>query len=152
MDSDLAELLGERACERLVVEYARRVDFGEASTIADLFVEDGVWTGVDLRLDGRNAIREWFSRREALDRRVSRHVHTNVAVRIDADGARAQALSYLINYRHDRREGDRGMPAPGDVPKYVGECRDTFVRTEYGWRFAARDVAVAFVRPGRPRR
>lgn len=150
MDPDVARMLAERACERLIIEYARRVDFGEASRIAELFVADGVWTGVDLRLDGRDAIREWFTEREALDRRVSRHVHTNIAVELEVGGDRARAESYLVNYRHDRRGADRAMPAPGDIPKYVGECRDTFARTDEGWRFASRDVAVAFVRPRRP--
>ena len=32
--------------------------------LADLFTEDAVWSGVDLILDGRPAIREWFLRRE----------------------------------------------------------------------------------------
>ncbi|MCW2953402.1 MAG: nuclear transport factor 2 family protein [Conexibacter sp.] len=141
-------MIAERSCERLIVEYCRRVDFGNAGGIADLFTEDGVWSGVELVLDGRPAIREWFVRREGLARRVSRHVCTNIGVELLSDDA-AQSSCYLINYRHDRPEGDLRMPAPGDIPKYVGECHDRFRRTPDGWRFTARHVDVAFARPSR---
>ena len=122
---DLERLLAERACERLIVEYCRRVDFGEAARIADLFTEDGVWSGVDLVLNGREEIREWFVRRQALERRVSRHICTNVAVDVVSPDE-AQSVCYLVNYRHDRR--------------------DAFRRTPDGWRFTRRHVDVAFVR------
>jgi hypothetical protein len=141
-------MIAERSCERLIVEYCRRVDFGSAGAIADLFTEDAVWSGVDLILDGRPAIREWFLRREGLARRVSRHVCTNIGVDVLSDDE-AQSICYLVNYRHDRQEGDLRMPAPGDIPKYVGECHDRFRRTPDGWRFTARHVDVAFARPAR---
>lgn len=145
---DFERMVAERACERLIVEYCRRVDFGDAGRIADLFTEDGIWSGVDLVLTGRAEIREWFVRREALSRRVSRHVCTNVGVDVVA-ADEARSICYLINYRHDRREGDDAMPVPADVPKFVGECRDHFRRTPDGWRFAQRHVDVAFVRESR---
>ncbi len=145
---DLARLIAERSCERLIVEYARLVDFGNAGGIADLFTEDAVWSGTDLVLDGRAAIREWFVKREGLARRVSRHVFTNVGVDLLSD-TEATSVCYMINYRHDRQEGDTRMPTRGDVPKYVGECRDRFRLTPDCWRFTARHVEVAFVRPSR---
>src|SRR5262245_17290837 len=130
---DLARLLIERTCERLVADYARFVDFGEASRIADLFAADGVWESGDLKMVGRDAVRAGFARREGVTRRVSRHVCTNVAIDVlDADQARG--LSYLINYRHDRRDGDdAAAPAPSGHPKFVGEYHDRFVRTPEGW-------------------
>lgn len=146
--NDLDRLLAERACERLIVEYCRLVDFGEAGRIAELFTEAGRWEGVDLLLQGQNEIRGWFERREGVARRVSRHVCTNVAVDVVAED-RAESLCYLINYRQDRAEGDESLPVPGDIPKYVGELRDTFARTAEGWRFSARKVDVAFFRPSR---
>lgn len=142
---DLERLFAERACERLIMEYARRVDFGNASGIADLFTEDGRWEGTDLLLDGRDEIRRWFSERERLTRRVSRHVCTNVIVEV-LSPEEAQSLCFLINYRHDRRDGDSEGPVPTEVPKYVGELRDRFRRTPEGWRFTERKVEVAFQR------
>jgi SnoaL-like domain len=141
----LERLLAERACERLIVEYARRVDFGEAAGIADLFTPDGVWEGVDLRLDGQDEIRAWFTQRQDLTRRVSRHLCVNIAVDVVAPGE-AHSLCHLVNYRHDRRDNADTLPVPGEIPKFVGECRDAFRLTDDGWRFTARKVELAFVR------
>ncbi|MDO8187837.1 nuclear transport factor 2 family protein [Conexibacter sp. JD483] len=147
---ELGRLLDERACERLIVVYAQLVDFGRASEIADLFTPDGRWEGTELLLEGREQIRTWFTRREQLARRLSRHVFTNVAVDVGADGPdTARALSYMVNYRRDRRDGDPAPPLPADLPKYVGECHDRFRRTHDGWRFASRRVEVAFRRGAR---
>ena len=78
--NEIERMVAERACERLIVEYSRRVDFGEAARIADLFTDDATWEGVELLLTGQQEIREWFSRRQDLERRVSRHICTNIAV------------------------------------------------------------------------
>jgi hypothetical protein len=147
---ELERVLVERACERLIVEYARRIDFGEGGRIAELFTEDGRWEGTDLVLEGRDAIRDWFVERERLVRRVSRHVCTNIAVEVLSRG-QARSLCYLVNYRHDRAEGDLAMPVPAEVPKYLGELRDTFRRTPDGWQFSSRVVTVAFQRQRRAR-
>jgi len=143
--NQLDRLLIERACERLIIEYSRLVDFGEAAAVADLFVADGRWEGTDLVLEGREQIRAWFRERQGVTRRVSRHVCTNIAVEV-VSATEARSLSYLINYRHDRREGDETLPVPAEVPKYVGELHDTFVLAEEGWRFASRRVTVGFLR------
>jgi hypothetical protein len=143
--NDLDRMVVERACERLIVEYSRLVDFGEAAAVADLFTEDGRWQGTDLVLEGREQIRAWFERRQGVTRRVSRHVCTNLAVEV-VSPSEARSLSYLINYRHDRREGDEAMPVPVEVPKFVGELSDGFRLTDAGWRFSSRLVTTAFVR------
>jgi hypothetical protein len=142
--NDLDRMLIERACERLVYEYSRRIDLGEAERIADLFIEDAVWCG-DIVLEGREAIRAWFTQRGQLTRRVSRHVCTNVLIDVLSEDE-ATGLSYLVNYRHDRAEGDDQLPVPANHPKYMGELRDTFRRTDAGWLFARREVDVAFLR------
>jgi hypothetical protein len=141
----LARLLAERACERLMTDYTRFVDFGEAARIADLFSADGVWEADGVRMDGRDAIRAGFSARQGVGRRTSRHVITNVAVDV-VGPEEATALSYLVNYRHDSRSGTAERPAPVDHPKFVGEYHDRFVRTADGWRFARRRCDLAFVR------
>lgn len=140
----LQRLLIERACEGLIYEYARRVDLGEAAQIADLFTEDGLWRG-EITLTGRGEIRDWFTQRGQLTRRVSRHVCTNVAVRVRSDNE-AESLCYMVNYRHDRQEGDQSLPVPADVPKYVGELHDHFRLTPEGWRFSSRRVVLSFLR------
>jgi SnoaL-like domain len=146
---ELARLLAERECERLIVRYCRLVDFGNAAGIADLFCEDGEWRGVDLHLRGRDQIRAWFSEREQLTRRVSRHICTNVAVDLLSEDV-AQSLCYMVNYRHDSRYREPQLPVPLEVPKFVGELHDSFRRTTDGWRFQSRTVEVSFVRRRSP--
>ena len=141
----LEELLAERACARLLHDYCRFVDFGEASRLAELFTDDGVWEADDLVLSGRDAIREHFLRRERVVRRVSRHLCTNVDIRLVADDE-ASGLTYFANFRHDREEGDLSLPVPMAVPKYLGEYRDRFRLTPDGWRFEHHHVDVAFRR------
>lgn len=145
--SELQRMADERACERLIVEYTHLVDFGNAPAIADLFTDDGVWRTDEFAMEGRDAIRAGFERRQGVTRRQSRHVCTNVVVTVDGDTA--NGLCYLVNYRHDSESGVAELPAPADVPKYVGEYHDTFVRTDDGWRFADRHCTTTFLRPSK---
>ncbi len=142
---ELDRMLVERSCERLINEYSRLVDFGEAAAVADLFTEDARWEGTDLLLDGREEIRAWFRKREGIARRVSRHVFTNVIIDV-VSPTEASGLSYMINYRHDREEGDESLPVVMEEPKWMGEARDSFRLTEEGWRFSSRRVEPAFMR------
>lgn len=149
MPHDLvAQLLDERACERLIIDYTHLVDFGEAARVADLFTTDGVWEAGGVRMEGQDAIRAGFLARQHVARRTSRHVCSNLAVtRTGPD--EATGLSYLVNYRHDAASGVAERPAPAGVPKFVGEYHDRFVRTPDGWRIAHRRCELAFVRaPG----
>ncbi|HEV7732038.1 MAG TPA: nuclear transport factor 2 family protein [Candidatus Binatia bacterium] len=142
----VAQLLDERACERLVIDYTHFVDFGEAARIADLFTGDGVWEAEGVRMVGQDAIRAGFSARQGVARRTSRHVCTNVAITLRGPDE-ATGISYLVNYRHDSPTGTAERPAPAGTPKYVGEYHDRFVRTSDGWRIAHRRCEMAFVRP-----
>lgn len=144
-EAEWQQLADERACERLIMRYTHLVDGGRAVEIADLFTEDGVWRTDEFAMDGQEEIRAGFGRRQGVTRRQSRHVCTNVIV--DVDGDRATGLCYLVNYRHDSTSGVAEHPAPADVPKFVGEYHDTFVRTPDGWRFQDRYCDMVFVRP-----
>lgn len=147
MDDVIGRMADERACERLITRYTHLVDFGRAPEIAELFTEDGVWRTDEFSMNGRDEIRAGFERRQGVTRRLSRHVCTNISV--DVDGDVATGLCYLVNYRHDSETGEAEHPSPADVPKFVGEYRDHFVRTDDGWRFQDRHCEMAFVRPSR---
>jgi uncharacterized protein (TIGR02246 family) len=143
---EIDRLVAERACERLLNEYARRVDSGTASAVADLFTDDGVWLGADGGgMHGRDEIREVFSRRQALTRRQSRHVITNVLVEV-VSPTDATGTAYLINYRHDSSSGQAEHPAPADHPKFVGEYHLTFRKVDGEWKIATLRFDLAFLR------
>src|ERR1700753_30973 len=87
-------LLAERACERLIIDFVRRLDLGEPSSVAGLFTPDGVWEwpAGDRRVAGREALRHYFGTRPA--DRLSRRLMTNILVTVTAPGT-ANATSYL---------------------------------------------------------
>ncbi len=58
MDQDIQRLFDERECEKLISEYCRLVDFGNAAGIAQLFVSHGIWTGPDVEMIGQSEIEE----------------------------------------------------------------------------------------------
>jgi uncharacterized protein (TIGR02246 family) len=140
-------LFDERACERLMYQYARYVDSGHASGIADLFTEDGTWTGADGRgMNGQAEVRAAFSAREALARRQSRHVITNVLIDVHSSD-RASGIAYLINFRHDSQGDEVERPAPARHPKFVGDYHLEFRRVDGQWRIKALRFDLLFLRP-----
>jgi len=145
MNDEIQRLLDEREIERLVATYCHLVDFGDAPAIADLFTDAGKWHSAEVVMDGQEEIRAGFTRRQAVTRRQSRHLCTNLV--IDVNGDSATSLCYLVNYRHDSETGVAESPAPAGIPKYVGEYRDRFEKTPDGWRFSDRRFDLSFLRP-----
>ena len=149
-EADVARI--ERACAKLVVRYTHLVDFGEASRIAELFAEDGIWEvggagelpGGAGRFEGREALRAMFQGRQEMAQRRSRHVCTNLDIEVE-DEAHASGVVYLQLYRHDFETAvPEATLAPAAAPVAVGQYRDRFVRTDEGWRFALRRAELAF--------
>jgi hypothetical protein len=129
-----------------MLEYARFVDSGHAAGIADLFSVDGEWLGADGRgMNGRDEIRKAFTGRQALTRRQSRHVMTNVLIDIDGPDT-AHGIAYLINFRHDSDGPVAAHPAPADHPKFVGDYHLTFGREGDRWQILTLRFDLAFLR------
>jgi hypothetical protein len=139
----LARLLAERECERLIVEFVRRLDLGEPGDVAELFTPDGVW---EYPQDGRRvagcaALRAYFSARPA--DRLSRRLCTNILVTLDSP-ERAHATSYFMTYRVD---GHTGGMVPSRLPTNVGHYADTFARLDGRRLLASRVTHIAFGGP-----
>ena len=133
----------EAACYRLVTDYCHFVDHGEASRIADLFTEDGVWRSPEQTMSGKDELRAGFQAREDNKGRMSRHVCNNFRL-FEIGENQAKGRVYLTLYRHDGEPGRAFSPLNG--PAVVGEYEDEFVRTEDGWRIKHRAIKVDFVR------
>ncbi|MEV4120102.1 nuclear transport factor 2 family protein [Micromonospora sp. NPDC049645] len=125
---------------RLVIELTFRIDAGLASTAHELFTPDA-----ELRIGpepvvGSDAIKAWG---EQLDQGNQypgiRHAVTNLRF-VDEGNGRSSGTSLVTAY----------FVAPGDpattAPFAIGEDRDTFVRTDGGWRFASRTWVQLFTR------
>ncbi|MEU6526120.1 nuclear transport factor 2 family protein [Streptomyces sp. NPDC046924] len=141
----LERLLAIEECTRLMTEYGRRIDHGRAVSVAELFTEDGAWRSPTIDAVGRDRLRAFFARRDALTDRVTRHVVTNIAVDVlDADHARG--VSVAVELRGDRDDRDVDGLATDTRPAIVGDYEDEFVRVDGRWLFRERRVVVAFKR------
>ena len=113
----------DRACERLVLDFAYYSDHREYESLGALFTEQGIMTRPSgARLDGRSAIVAAYQATPA--NRVTRHICTNIRITVES-ADRARGFTYAVVYSNS------GTPR-------VGEFEDDFVRTPEGWRIAAR--------------
>jgi hypothetical protein len=144
MDLDpLQRLLAERACERVILDFVRRLDLGEPSSVAELFTEDGTWEWPDdeRRVEGRGALRKYFGSRPA--GRLSRRLMSNVLVTLTSRGT-AISTAYFTTYRVD---GHHGGMVPAGPPVQVGHYEDTFRQVDGSWLISTRTLFLPFGGP-----
>jgi hypothetical protein len=145
IDADeMAKLLAQRECERLIIAYARYIDLGEATRVGALFAEDAVWRSLRSESRGREAIVARFARRERQTRLRSLHVCTNISIDV-VSPTEAVGVTYYQLFRANAPSD--GFPPPLRSLKMLGIYRDRFVRREGAWRFAERLVDVVFAVP-----
>ncbi|WP_433401120.1 nuclear transport factor 2 family protein [Streptomyces sp. CA-146814] len=139
----LDRLTAERACERLVVQFAHELDLGEPGRVAELFTADGVWEWAegDRRVEGREALRGYFGARPA--DRLSRRICTNILVTLTS-ASTATATTYFTTYRVDGHSGGMLPPRP---PTQVGHYEDTFRNVDGRWLLSRRALFLAFGGP-----
>jgi hypothetical protein len=117
----------ERACEKLVIDFAYFSDRQEYESLAALFADDGVMQRPNGdRLVGREAILTAYRARPV--NRMTRHVCTNIRIAVES-ADRVRGFTYAVVYS---ATGDEAAKAQ------IGEFEDTFVRVGNGWRFAER--------------
>lgn len=141
----------ERACERLVYDFARYADQGAYEKVASLFADDGTFTRRGETFRGHSAIAESIdallqNRRSAPKKpwwRV-RHFCSNLVIDVTGAG-QAVGASYYTIYRYQGSPVDGVPPIAG--PALIGDYADLYVRTAAGWRFFSREVRPAFVNP-----
>jgi uncharacterized protein (TIGR02246 family) len=127
----------ERACERLVFDFAYFSDRQDYESLVSLFTPDGTMVRPSgAPLTGRSAILESYRSRPA--ERVTRHICTNVRVTVESPD-RARGLTYALLYTANAKEPAEGhLGLKADASHLVGEFDDEFVRTDDGWRIASR--------------
>jgi hypothetical protein len=136
MPEQLVPDVDHLALSRLVVEIAWRIDHGQADTVWELFVPDGVLNTSGTPLFGHDAIRHWGLARVGSTMRT-RHICSGMRFVACGDGHET-GTTLLTVFMHNR---DGRGPA---VPSVVGEDTDAFVRTDAGWRFESRTFETLF--------
>lgn len=127
----------ERACTRLIHQYAYLNDARDVAGLVQLFTEDAVLyrpAAPDKPITGREALAAAFSQRPATV--VTFHSCTDVMVDV-IDHQTATAVSRILLLTGTRDPEGGRMPV--DVkPPLPGVFRDTLRLTEQGWQFAER--------------
>jgi ketosteroid isomerase-like protein len=127
----------ERACERLVLDFAFFSDHRDYEALASLFTPDGTMARPSgAPLSGRAAILDAYRSRPA--DRMTRHICTNIRITVESP-ERARGFTYALLYTANANEPpERHLGIKADASHMVGEFEDDFVRTEDGWRIASR--------------
>lgn len=126
----------ESACARLCVDFAWFVDNGEYEELVALFAEQGTFERRGDVWRGRASILAGMRARPAAT--VSRHVCTNIRIRLQADGS-ALGSSYLLLFQSADAATGGATPAP-----ILAEYSDVYVQEANGWRIASRVARVVF--------
>jgi hypothetical protein len=127
----------ERACERLVLDFAHYSDQQDYESLAALFMPNGTMirpTGDEL--GSRDAIVKGYRSRGS--GRLTRHLCTNIRITVESPD-RARGLTYAVIYSANaNRLPEAYFGIKADPRQMVGEFEDVFVRTGEGWRIATR--------------
>jgi hypothetical protein len=129
----------ERACERLVLDFAYFSDRGEYDALARLFTPFGtIIRPAGDALTGRDTIRDAYKSRPA--GRITRHVCANIRITVES-AERAHGVTYAVVYSANAmRPPEAHFGIKADPRQLIGEFEDDFVKTEEGWRFALRQA------------
>lgn len=135
MSTDHAAI--ERACARLISEYAYLNDQRRYEELAALFTPDALLfrpSAPDLAIIGTDAILAAFRKRPL--ELMTFHVCTDIIVSVDdAESARGQSRILLLSAKRPAEDGSRPAAAETPVP---GVFYDRFRLTASGWKFAER--------------
>jgi hypothetical protein len=127
----------ERACTRLISEYAFLNDQRRYEELAALFAPDARLfrpSAPDKAIVGREAIIEAFGKRPPDV--MTFHVCTDVIVTVD-DGSSAHARSRILLLSAQRPKPEDSKPPVADTP-VPGVFHDKFKLTAQGWKFVER--------------
>ena len=142
---DVERLVAERDCARLTHRYCRFADRGEASRLAELFTEDGLFRTPGMVLRGRAEIAHTFAEREALTDLQTLHLCTNIDVEV-LDATTARGWVNLCLFRRWRDAGSTA-PVPQTAPSLVASYDDRYARVDGRWLMASRVQRVVFADP-----
>ena len=121
----------ERAISALMYRYCERIDTGDFAGFAALF-EHGVWFMTKEAGSGAAPVRRWLDENIILYDGLphTKHVTTNVVVRVDEPAGTADATAYIMIL-----QAVTGFPLQ---PIFCGRYVDTFERVGGIWRWRER--------------
>jgi len=132
-DARLRKLEDQLAIQRIIVEYAARLDGRDFAGYADLFAKDGVWQNGATVRRGREEIEGLLvglfgEPPEGFTNMESYHLVSNPQVEVDGDRATARSRHLLI------MRDEQGNPRPA----LTGIYEDEFIREDGEWKILRR--------------
>jgi len=127
----------QQACETVSIQYARYLDAKDWQNLPSVFAPDGVWEVLSNRMEGRDAIRDYWKARTAEWAPTHGRLHQIANQVIDViDRDHARGSSYAVVYFFDTAENANRSLAP----VLIARNNDEFVRTAEGWKLKSRRV------------
>jgi len=127
----------QQACETVSIQYARYLDGKDWQNLPSVFAPDGVWEVLSNRLEGRDAIRDYWRARTAEWAPTHGRMHqiaNQVIEVVDRDHARGS--SFAVVYFFDTApDANRSL-----APILIAKNTDAFVRTAEGWKLQSRRI------------
>ncbi len=137
----------EAAVRDLHTTYWARTDGRDPSPPEDLFSDDALFQLGSMTLRGRDELTAFFRKRQSdqeANGRVTRHLSTDLTLRLLADGRVATASTVLAI------AGYGALPAPSSVPS-IADFNDICVKhTDGRWLFDRRSAQAVFAGPQAP--
>jgi SnoaL-like domain len=137
--SDVEVLAIERACEKLIYEFAEAIDLRNDRHLANLFTEDATYarpTDPDTVMTGRETIVKTFEARPG--GRVTRHIWSNVRIKVDSPTRAHSVSTVLLIAGPNEPAAHPQFGYQAEARQLLGEFDDEFVKTPQGWRFSSR--------------
>jgi ketosteroid isomerase-like protein len=120
--------------------FAYDIDHGEFDALVDLFTEDGVFDRAGPVHRGRAELREAMQARPNV---TTRHLVTNVHF-LSVGPDEAEGTATFLTFHGHGELGDEPL-VYGTAQGRLLELRDTYRRTDEGWKFATRIATPIFV-------
>lgn len=135
--SDVETAAIQQLCETASVRYAMALDGKDPEALAQAFSEDGVWEVLGNRMEGRDAIRAYWTKRLADwtpdHGRVHQIVNQTIDV-IDRDHARGTS-TVIVYFFSTTADANKTLS-----PLLIARNHDEYVRTAEGWKLKRRSI------------
>jgi 3-phenylpropionate/cinnamic acid dioxygenase small subunit len=126
-----------REIENLIYAYAERIDAGDLDGVAELFRHGRIEAAPGIVIEGTEQVRKLYEGSTRLypdGTPRTRHMTTNVAVRVDDQAGTASSLAYYTVFQQTDELALQ--------PIIAGHYRDTFHQVEGAWWFDTRTMFV----------
>ncbi len=141
---DLWHIKTQLALQELNATFVHALDHNQIETLVDLFTEDAVYTHGERRSEGREAIRQLFTRRRDAGVRTVRHLQTGLRLQIGEFTARGQSVCTTF-------AADAPPPVSPATPYLVADFDDHYRWDDDGrWRIAVRNIRRIFLAADNP--